>query len=472
MDRREFMATSATLTASLACHSMGMTAEAPGFATPLEMMNAPREKVLFVTCTRAGIDSKKSLPDYIAVVDPDPTSKTYSQAVSRLYMSGPGDELHHFGWNICSSCHGKPGDRRYLIVPGLVSSRIHVIDAKDPLNLKLHKVIEPEEIAGKTDLSAPHTVHCLPTGEVMISMLGNAKGEAPGGFLLLNDRFEIAGRWETEIKGMSFNYDFWYQPRQNVMVSSEWAAPRTFSPGPNFEDVKADKYGRSIHVWDWKEKKIRQSLDLGAGSIPLEVRFVHDPKKATGFVGAALSSVLWCFSQDGNNWIAKKAIELPVVKNDKFPGGAVPGLVSDFVISMDDRYLYLSAWLHGEIHQYDISNPNQPKLTGKVGVGGVLNPATKLKGKDLMGGPQMLQLSLDGKRLYATNSLFSTWDNVFYPELGKQGSWMIQLDCDTAKGGLSLNGTFLVDFGKEPDGPSRAHEIRYPGGDCTSDIFS
>ena len=37
---------------------------------------------------------------------------------------------------------------------------------------------------------------------------------------------------------------------------------------------------------------------------------------------------------------------------------------------------------------------------------------------------------------------------------------------------MTLNDKFFVDFGKEPDGPSRAHEVRYPGGDCTSDIFS
>ena len=30
---------------------------------------------------------------------------------------------------ICSSCHGKPGDRRYLIVPGVRSGRIYVVDA-------------------------------------------------------------------------------------------------------------------------------------------------------------------------------------------------------------------------------------------------------------------------------------------------------------------------------------------------------
>ena len=35
------------------------------------------------------------------------------------------------------------------------------------------------------------------------------------------------------------------------------------------------------------------------------------------------------------------------------------------------------------------------------------------------GATQMLQLSLDGKRLYATTSLYSVWDNQFYPDLVK-----------------------------------------------------
>ena len=83
-------------------------------------MKAPPEKLLFVVCTYAntGIDK----PDYLAVVDADPDSKTYSQVVHRLKMPKPGDEVHHFGWNICAACHGNAGDRRYLIVPGLKSS--------------------------------------------------------------------------------------------------------------------------------------------------------------------------------------------------------------------------------------------------------------------------------------------------------------------------------------------------------------
>ena len=43
------------------------------------------------------------------------------------------------------------------------------------------------------------------------------------------------------------------------------------------------------------------------------------------------------------------------------PGG-VPGLITDIVVSRDDRFLYLSNWLHGDLRQYDISQPADPRL--------------------------------------------------------------------------------------------------------------
>jgi selenium-binding protein 1 len=46
-------------------------------------------------------------------------------------------------------------------------------------------------------------------------------------------------------------------------------------------------------------------------------------------------------------------------------------------------------------------------------------PARHVKGRRVHGGPQMIQLSLDGRRLYVTTSLFSPWDKQFYPDLWK-----------------------------------------------------
>jgi selenium-binding protein 1 len=442
----------------------------PGYASPAEAMKAPREKLLYTIGLYVGSDDTK--PDFLATIDADPASATYSKVIHRLPMPFVGDELHHFGWNACSSCHGDADGpaRRFLIVPGQRSSRIYVVDTADPRAPKIHKVISPESIKQKTKLTAPHTVHCLPDGQIMISMLGDADGNAPGGFLLLDDKFEIAGRWERNAKGMKYNYDFWYQPRFNTMVSSEWAAPKTYYEGFKLEDVKAGKFGQRIHFWDWKGHAISESIDLGEqGLIPLEVRFHHAPDSPHGFVGAALSSTMWHFHLNADGWHADKVIEVPTVDVKEWPI-PVPGLITDLLISMDDRYLYFSNWLHGDIRQYDISDPAKPKLTGQVWIGGVIGKGSEIAGKKVAGGPQMLQLSLDGRRLYVTTSLFSSWDNQFYPDMAKTGSLLLAVDCNP-EGGMKLNDRFLVDFGKEPLGPARAHEMRYPGGDCTSDIW-
>jgi selenium-binding protein 1 len=211
--------------------------------------------------------------------------------------------------------------------------------------------------------------------------------------------------------------------------------------------------------------------------IPLEIRCHHDPASAHGFVGAALSSAIWHFSHNRQQreWQVEKVVQVDPVEVEGWPF-PVPGLITDLVLSLDDKWLYFSDWLHGDLRQYDVSDPSKPRLAGQLWLGGVLGeraggkPPTP-RGKKLEGGPQMLQLSLDGKRLYVTNSLYSPWDNQFYPGIAERGGYLLQVDCDTASGGMELNESFFIDFGAEPDGPARAHEIRFPGGDCTSDIW-
>ena len=443
----------------------------PGYASPSDAMQAPHEKLLYTIAIYTGTGIQK--PDYLATIDADPQSPTYSQVISRLEVPGIGDELHHMGWNACSSCHDVPGkERRYLIVPGVRSSNLHIVDClDDPHNPKLHMVIEGADIKAKTNLSAPHTVHCLGS-DIIISMLGDAQGNAPGGYLHLNENFEIVGRCENDMGDIKFGYDFWYQPRHNVMVSSEWAAPNTFMPGFDLEEVGHLKYGREIHFWNFEEKRVEETKYLGEdGLVPLEVRFHHNPDSTHGFVGAALSSniIHWWKDADGK-WQWEKIID---VENEPHPEWPipVPGVITVILLSMDDKYIYFCNWLHGDIRQYDISDPHNPKLTGQVWMGGLLEKAPEVNGVKVTGGPQMIQLSLDGKRLYVTTSLFSTWDNQFYPEIRTNCGCMLMVNCDTENGGMEIDPDFVVDFGKEPNGPSRCHETRYPGGDCTSDIW-
>lgn len=275
------------------------------------------------------------------------------------------------------------------------------------------------------------------------------------------------------------------------MVSTEWGAPKKFKNGINLDDL-AQYYGHHIHIWSWDNREHVESIDLGTenGWLPLETRFLHDPYQPHGFVACALSSTVFHINRASGSWAADLVIKIPskTVENWGMKLKEMPAVITDILISMDDRFLYLSNWVHGDIRQYDISNPAEPKLVGQVFIGGSIvqgGPVTVVndtelkcqpkqlyvKGVKIEGGPQMLQLSVDGSRLYVTTSLYSPWDKQFYPELVKKGACLLQLDVNNKKGGMEVNENFLVNFQNEPNGPSLAHEIRWPGIDSSSDIF-
>ncbi|XP_065220851.1 methanethiol oxidase [Planococcus citri] len=465
--------------------------QGPGFASPQDAIKfGEREKLLYTICI-CPEPSKNKRPDYFAVIDVDPQSPTYSQVIHRVHMPNIADELHHFGYNACSGCYGIPGAKRSrIVIPALNSDRIYFLNAEDPKKPYIEKTIEPEEIH-KLGVTAMHTTHCAPTGDILISALGDKEGNGLGEFVVIDGQtLELKGTW-TKGKKAKFGYDFWYQPFHDVLIASEWGAPKSFRKGLNIDDAaNPDLYGQSLNVYSWSKHTLEQVIDLGKeGGVPLEIRFLHNPKADQGFVGCALQGKIFrFFRKPDGTWDAEKAIDVPVKTVEGWFTPEFPGLITDILISMDDKYLYFSNWLHGDIRQYDITDPKSPKLVGQIFLGGKLQKDSNLKlledpenhglhdpvyvkGRRLHAAPQMFQLSLDGKRMYVTTSLFSPWDEAIYPESLVQGATMVKIDVNTETGGLTLDPDFLIDFGKEPDGPALAHEIRYPGGDCTSDIF-
>jgi hypothetical protein len=112
-----------------------------------------------------------------------------------------------------------------------------------------------------------------------------------------------------------------------------------------------------------------------------------------------------------------------------------------------------------------VSDPVNPKKTGSIHLGGIVRRAAhpKKPKEGLNGGPQMVEISRDGKRVYFTNSLYSPWDAQFYPDGVK--SWMAKIDA-SPNGGMKLDETFFVEFGE-----LRAHQVRLEGGDASSDSY-
>jgi hypothetical protein len=321
------------------------------YPSPRLATQAPPEKLAYV----ASFDPTRRRPDAMAVVNLDPVSANYGQIVGQTDLA-IGDELHHFGWNACSSClcPNAPHphvERRYLIVPGIRSSRLHVLDTKpDPAHPKLIRTIEADELAKRAGYSRPHTVHCGPEG-IYISAL--ADGHRDGG---------------------------------------RWAVTKVIS-------------------------------------IPAE------PAESDQLP--------------------------PMLKDFK----ACPPFVTDIDLSVDDQYLYVSCWGTGDFHQYDVSDPFKPKLTGKLRNGGMVSraPHPKVHGP-LNGGPQMVEVSRDGRRIYFTNSLYSAVDDQFYPD-GIKG-WMVKVNAKP-EGGIEFDEDFFLSW---PDG-YLPHQVRLQGGDASSDSY-
>jgi len=454
------------------------------YPSPRLAIEAPTETLAYVALLSNGENGTK---DALGVVDTDPESAGYGTLVGRLDLPTAGNELHHFGWNACSShlCAYAPNphmERRYLVLPGTHSSRIHIIDTHpDPRSPKLVKVISGEEVAAKTGYAAPHTVHCGPDG-IYLNALGAPDGNGPGGiFMLDHETFEVRGAWERERGPQNLAYDFWWHLGHEVMITSEWGTPNMVTQGVNPELLLGGKYGNALHVWDLRKRTHLQKLELGAEQqMVLELRPAHDPRHSYGFVGVVmslkdLSSSIWTWYRDEQTgkWATRKVIEIPAEPADPavlpplLQGfKAVPPLVTDINLSLDDRMLYVSCWGTGELRQYDVSDPFEPRLVGSVHIGGIVRRTTHPKdaNRPLNGGPQMVEVSRDGRRVYLTNSLYSPWDAQFYPD-GIRG-WMAKLDVEP-EGGITFDRDFLVEF----ENGLRPHQVRLEGGDASSDSF-
>ena len=248
----------------------------------------------------------------MAVMDLDPGSNAYGSMTARVDMPGAGDELHHFGWNACSSClcpyspHPHM-ERRYLVVPGLRSSRIHIVDTKpDPRAPRLVKVIEGDEVMAKTGYSRPHTSHCGPDG-IYMNALGNTGRRRTGRHLRarsrdVRDQGRVGARSRPAAPGLRLLVA--PRPRHDDhqrVGHAEHGEGRRQSRAAARRQVRATRCTcgtctRARHL---------QKLDLGAEQqMVLELRPAHNPTEAYGFVGVVtqlkdLSASVWLWYRDG-----------------------------------------------------------------------------------------------------------------------------------------------------------------------------
>ena len=137
---------------------------------------------------------------------------------------------------------------------------------------------------------------------------------------------------------------------------------------------------------------------------------------------------------------------------------------------MDDHWLYVSCWGTGELKQYDVADPFNPRETGSVRLGGIVRrqPHPAAPDQRLGGGPQMVEVSRDGRRVYVTNSLYGVWDDIFYPD----GVGRLDGQARRRPGRRRAQSPDPRFF---PNGDDfrglRVHQTRLQGGDASSDSY-
>ena len=188
----------------------------------------------------------------------------------------------------------------------------------------------------------------------------------------------MLGRWELDRGPQTLHYDFWWNLPRDYMVTSEWALPPQFENGIVAEDLLSNKYGHRIHFWDLRARRNVQTIDLGANhQMALEVRPAHDPVREYGFLGVVVDTTnlegsIWTWWREGGKFHIEKTATIPPepAPKEQLPPllqgfGAVPPLVTDIDLSMDDKFLYVACWATGEMRQYDVREPRKPKLPAR-----------------------------------------------------------------------------------------------------------
>src|SRR5918996_1169803 len=263
-----------------------------------------QERFLYVTT----IAQSATDPDFVAVIGADPRRSDFGKIVNRVDMLAVGDELHHFGYS---------RDQKRLIVPGLFSNRIHVLDIKRDRKRMAFRAVN-DRLATESGYVVPHGVMAL-RGKLLVPMIGAATDTTlPGGLVEISDRTGAFKRYfgpgpvrDPGDPGPTYMYDFAALPAANRGISSTFGPPATCGGG-----IDPGCLGDDSAVW-----------------------LAHDDDRDGVF---RFMQVLG--PEDGL---------------------AIP---ADHVLSHDNKYLYLTNWFGNTVQQFDVSDPFDPVLIATVSV--------------------------------------------------------------------------------------------------------
>ena len=343
-------------------------------ASPKLAMEAPAENFAYTLL----LSPDFSQPDALAVIDVKPGSPTYGKVVHTVTMPNKGDEFHHFGWNACSSvavAADRPRVPRAPLPhhPRACARRASTSSTRSRIRRRRRSTRSSSRrrcsarpaTRGRTPSIAGRRASTSAPSAVAARTAPKAR-RASSSWTARHSRSRAAGRSTADrrscitISGGTCRATTWCRANGRCRRSSRTASsPRTCLPTSTATACISGICAARRNV---------QTIDLGANhQMALEVRPAHDPVREYGFVGVVVDTTnlegsIWTWWREGGKFHIEKTATIPAepAPKDKLPPllqgfGAVPPLVTDIDLSIDDRFLYVACWGTGEMRQYDVT---------------------------------------------------------------------------------------------------------------------
>jgi len=395
--------------------------------------NGPKykEKFMYVVATDGAGDN----PDFLALIGTDPDEEDkYGRIFARLDMPHVDDELHHFSYSL---------DKERLIIPGLFSNRVHIVDLQpNPTKPKIVAVYE--DLVADSGYIVPHTVIAMPDNRVMVTMLGAYSATTgPGGVLFLDDRtgefvdYFGPGPEHGIDAAPKYMYDFGLNEHNNVAVTTTFGWPADVGGG-----INPAGFGDEITFWDYAGQFPTQTASLGDFCGALEVGWLEE--RNIGMTDCPGTNTVWLWEDDDQDGLYSFH---QILSGEDGLLGPV-----DMVLAEDDTVLYITNWFANTVQAFDISDPYAPLLIDQVSV-----PH-----------PSILRVSVDGRRVYVSNELVTTWDSdpgFGGPRNDHYGIWLFHRQDDGTLVSETADGSAWVDFTdvqmKHSRGPAGPHQMSF-----------
>lgn len=383
-------------------------------------------------------DQARKAPDFIAVIDFDPSSSRYGHVVKTVPLPPPGNtgnEPHHCGIS---------ADQKILGCGGLLSlwrnqNGIFFFDISDAANPELLFSTRAVHSAVTDDF------YPLEEGGFLITQMGSETGGAPGRLAEYSDSlgfvgnhfgsFTLRDEWPSSPPLDGFNpHGISVRPDLNLMLTSDYVLPNSTLLGAQ----NAPVFRSSIRVWDFHRRLIISTISVPGGGGMMDVKLIPNNPQGLAYTAGMT---------DGYIYLVEPYLETakPVFNtNDLVPPGVelkqgtMPQLTT---INSEGTRLYVSLFQSGQIAVFDITDPYQPKVVQTVNLG-------------LGSGPHSLLLTEDGKRL-VVGDYFLNEDN--FGQIHMEGDHKVRAFWITPEG-LVADPRFEIDFNHAfPTGPARPH---------------